>query len=209
MNEVLPLWLDEDVFVIGGGESLKGFAWDRLKDKNTVGANDAFRLGPEVCKVCIFGDASWWQAVKFPLQAYGTAGGRVYSISSTTQHWKIPYVHQLTRTSKGLQEGTHLAWNLSTGAAAINLALNLGAARVFLLGYDMGGGHWHDYTYRPYITTEKSFIEFAKGFKVLALAAKAKYPNVPIYNVGDGTSRLKEFFPISFAEMWELTDGTG
>lgn len=219
-ESIKPVWDGTDIFVLGGGPSLIGFPFHLLAEKNTIGANDSFRLGPSICKVCIFGDKSWWQTVKFDLEEYGKSGGIVYSICPGTESLRIPYVSQLIRAPHGLESDTHLSWNFSTGAAAVNLALNMGAKRVFLLGFDMTGkdksrkgdykiSHWHEYRYRPYTITDASFTTFLRGFKSLAQAAKQKFPNVEILNVGDGTSKLEEFRKITFDEMWELVNGTG
>ena len=51
-------------------------------------------------------------------------------------------------TPWGIQRHPHLlAWNLSSGGAAINLAVHFGVKRIILLGYDMrkidGRCNWH------------------------------------------------------------------
>ena len=44
-------WKDEDVFIIGGGDSLRTFNFDVLKDELTIGCNTAFSLGSDICKI--------------------------------------------------------------------------------------------------------------------------------------------------------------
>ena len=44
LHEVLPdkAWEGKPCFIIGGGPSLEGFDWNRLKGKRTIGINRAF-----------------------------------------------------------------------------------------------------------------------------------------------------------------------
>src|SRR3990172_1959860 len=51
-----PIWQGQDAFIIGGGPSLRDFNWELLREENTIGCNNAFRLGLEICKVCVFVD---------------------------------------------------------------------------------------------------------------------------------------------------------
>ena len=54
-----PIWKDQEAFIIGGGPSLRDFDWSLLRDKNTIGCNNAFRLGPDICKICLFVDCGF------------------------------------------------------------------------------------------------------------------------------------------------------
>jgi len=197
-------WLGQDAFVIGGGSSLQGFAWDKLRGKNTIGCNDAFRLGPEVVKFCLIGDASWFQRNKWDLAKFT---GRVVSCAPTLLNIHLGWLLQMERLRDGLQTGSTLGWNYSTGAAAINLAVTLGATRVFLLGFDLnrnlaGQSHWHGH--RKQQTADVSFIRFQKGFARLAVALKAGRPDVRVLNVTDGGSALTVFPTQTFAELDEV-----
>jgi hypothetical protein len=198
-------WKGQDAFVIGGGSSLKDFLWDKLKGKNTVGCNDAFRLGAEVVRVCIFGDASWFHRTKWELEKFR---GRVISCAPSLIHLHLPWLYQMSRVRDGLQQsGSVLAWNYSTGAAAINLVVMLGAVRIFLLGFDMkrgedGKSHWHPH--RVTQTEEVAFSRFQKGFKCLASSLASLRADVQVFNVTDGTSKLTVFPAKSFAELDEV-----
>ncbi len=137
-------WTGKDVYVIGGGTSLKGFNWNLLKGKLTIGCNAAFFLGQEVCNICIFGDAKFFQKYKRDLSSYK---GVVVTNCSQLQKNSTPWLWTMPRQAVGLHKDA-LGWNANTGASAINLALILGAKRVFLLGFDMklsvnGKNNWH------------------------------------------------------------------
>jgi hypothetical protein len=204
----MPLWVPieewkgQDAFIVGGGSSLADFLWDKLKGKNTIGCNDAFRLGAEVIRVCLFGDASWFHRTKWELQKFR---GRVVSCAPSLIHLNLPWVYIMSRVRDGLQESGKglLAWNYSTGAAAINLAVLLGASRIFLLGFDMGRNegksHWHSHRHKP--TEDVSFARFQKGFKCLAASLASLRPDVQVLNVTDGTSKLLVFPAISFGQL--------
>ena len=51
-------WYNQDAYIIGGGSSLKDFNWKLLEKLNTIGCNDAYKLGSEVCKICMFAELS-------------------------------------------------------------------------------------------------------------------------------------------------------
>lgn len=54
------IWDGLECFIIGGGRSLKeGFDFDKLIGEKTIGCNDAYKLGPKICNICIFGDKKW------------------------------------------------------------------------------------------------------------------------------------------------------
>ncbi len=55
-------WDGEDAFIIGGGGSLKSFDWNLLKLENTIGCNNAFQHGVDICKICVFGDVNWFKS---------------------------------------------------------------------------------------------------------------------------------------------------
>lgn len=138
-----------DVYVIGGGSSLRNFDFDFLRNQKAIGCNGAFRLGPVVADVCIFGDSGFFDHFEHELKGYYKAGGTVVTLQPRICQTAGEWVRKMKRQTKGLGHGDTLAWNGNTGAAAINLALIMGAARVLLLGFDMaldseGRPNWHD-----------------------------------------------------------------
>lgn len=199
MNPVLwtptPEWEGQDAFLIGGGPSLAHFDFALLKGRNVIGCNDAFFLGPEIVSICCFGDVSWWQKQKQKLAKFPN---RLVTNAPSVLPYNLPNLLKTRRVYNGLHKGSTLGWNYSTGALAINLAINLGAKRIFLLGYDLANigkdHHWHQHNQKP--VREPSFQRFIGGFKRLAQDVPA---NVQILNVSNGTTRLQVWPVITFA----------
>ena len=122
------------------------------------------------------------------------------SIAPSLEKAKIPWLHSVGRAKIGLHSGALLGWNYSTGAAAVNLAISLGATRIFLLGFDMtrrqdGRTHWHAYNNKPVL--DYSYRRFLQGFSAIHREL-IKFPTVRIFNVTDGTSVLPYFSRMSF-----------
>ena len=190
-------WAQQDAVIIGGGSSLAKFDFQSLRGRNTIGCNDAFRLGPEIVKVCLFGDASWFHRNKWDLEQFT---GRVATLAPSLYSIKIPWLLTLTRSRDGLHTDGTIGWNHSTGAAAVNLALSMGAVRIFLLGFDMcrrpdGRTHWHNHNPKP--VQDESYRKFLKGFKQVEHGL-GKFPGARIFNVTDGSSQLPYFAKMGF-----------
>lgn len=147
-------WRRHDVFIIGGGPSLVNFDWSRLTGRLTVGCNSAYLLGARICKVCVFGDGSlsnrtsFWNCNKDRLAAYAAQGGVVFTNHPALFCDETPWLWTVRRQARGLSTTDRLGWNHNTGSTAINLALLLGARRLYLLGFDMrpnnSRNNWHD-----------------------------------------------------------------
>lgn len=131
------------VVCLGGGPSLHAEDIDACRHRATVIAvNDAWRLAPWAAAL-IASDAAWWA------HHQGVPGfsGLKYCVEPSAARW--PGVQVLRNTGDdGLErDPTGLRTGRNTGAAAVNLAVHFGAARVLLLGYDMEAAdeahsHW-------------------------------------------------------------------
>lgn len=195
------IWKNQDVFIIGGGHSLEHFDWKLLENENTIGCNDAFKHGKEICKVCIFGDIKWFASFERDLSRYK---GTVFTNCLQLQKTKLPWLWTMPRKGSGLYEDA-LGWNGNTGAEAINLALLLGAKRVYLLGFDMhlskdGKSNWHHNRLNK--PDKDVYTKFLKGFKKLVIDLGKKFPGVQIINVTDD-SDLNLFSKIGVDEFWK------
>lgn len=145
-------WAGQPCFIIGGGPSLVGFDFNRLRGKGRVIAiNRAFEFIPWA-DVLFFMDwkfyklchdtpnrlALWqdFQGLRVFCNLMGRKLEDCYNIRSLGRHgmsWSI---------SKGIYHGNN------SGHGALVMALALGCRPIYLLGYDMnrdpkGRGHFH------------------------------------------------------------------
>ena len=196
-----PVWEGEDVFIIGGGSSLRNFDWSLLKTELTIGCNDAYRLGADICTVCLFGDIKWYREHHDQLSVWeGTAFSCVPHLLDKSPNW----LWTLCRRKSGLHTDA-VGWNDNTGASAINLALLMGAYRVFLLGFDMKEGpaddpNWHDERVEKHIKGLYA-SKFLKHFPRIKADLHSKFPGREIHNINDD-SALQEFPIIGVDEFW-------
>ncbi len=194
-------WQDQDVFIIGGGHSLEPFDFNLLKPELTIGCNTAYQYGIEICKICFFGDSKWWKEHKERLEQFK---GAVFTNVPQLQKDTTPWLWIMGREQRGLSH-TALGWNNNTGAGAVNLALLLGAKKVFLLGFDMhlsknGKPNWHNQLLdKP---NKNVYLKFIKGFGRLAKDLPEKFPGSEIFNVTDDSS-LNLFPKIGVKKFWD------
>lgn len=170
-----------DVYIIGGGPSLAGFDWERLRGKNTIGCNAAFLLGPELCDVCIFGDTKFFNRFRSRLRAFPNPKVGCHPALRVF----AGEIQWMPRSPNGLHKDS-LGWGTNTGCSAINLALIMGAKRVLLLGFDASGTfhqqNWHDEYCKNGFTTEK-YLEFIGGHRAIAQALPIVFPGCEIVNL--------------------------
>lgn len=194
-------WEGEDVFIIGGGNSLKGFDWGLLENECTIGCNSAFTLGEKVCKICVFGDAKWFRKYQSELQSYK---GVLFTNSSQLRNTRLNWLWTMPRKGKGLGTSA-LGWNKNTGALAINLALVLGAQQIFLLGFDMhlskeGKSNWHNRLMgRP---DKRVYEKFIEGFTRVSIDLKKVFPGREVINITDN-SDLDIFPKVNCEQFWK------
>lgn len=175
-------WAGQDAFIIGGGPSLREFDWRRLIPFLTVGCNDAYQLGPSVCTICMFSDLNWYQQhLKRGIKEFPNP---VITNQSSLHESEIENVLTMERSSNGPSR-TALGWGGNTGYSAINLALILGARRVFLLGFDMKRvkrkTNWHDQNVG--VPNDASYHRFIQGFEQSVELFAKVFPEREIINI--------------------------
>lgn len=137
------IWPGDTVFILGGGPSLTQDDVLAIHGRGRVIAvNDAYRVAPwaDVLYAC---DAKWWKWH----DGVPTFGGLKFALEAGARVW--PGVEVLRNTGyAGLESARDgLRNGRNSGYQAINLAVHLGAARIILLGFDMGPApdgrtHW-------------------------------------------------------------------
>lgn len=206
-----PIWCGADAYVVGGGLSLRTFDWEQLRGKHVVGCNSA-ALVPEsaaLCEANVFGDFGWWEnlgkeggrvkgdegqeIVVPPLSSFGGLAvaccPRLLERRDPVPSWLL--LMRRSNESGLATGGDALAWNGNTGSLAINLALLLGARRVFLLGFDFKAPkdrpNWHTVRYQG---SDPSIYKdiFAPQMKSIARDLPLKFPGAEIVNVTDDSA---------------------
>ena len=207
--KVPKIWADKTVYIVGGGPSVVGLDMclkprdgryglnAYLHDKHVVGVNDAIRLGNFV-DVLFFGDTRWYWARKEEVQRFkglkitcnrGTKWGKGHESVV-----KEPDIKTLAiSNSFGLASRSDgVAWNRSSGGAAISVAVHLGAKRIVLLGYDMDdnnrGGDGLLIKHTPGMINEfkPNVYKFQQG-AMARIQKAAKQRGVEILNASPGT----------------------
>jgi len=196
-----PIWKGEDAFIIGGGTSLREFDWDLLRDENTIGCNSAFRLGVEICKICVFVDRKWlFDAPNHPRKGYhdelAKFPGLVITNDTQLKGRPEPWINWMQRRPRGLHHDS-LGYNANCGATAINVALLLGATTIYLLGIDMHlddnkKPNWHNYVIDK--ASKDVYARMLAAFGHVSKDLALKFPDCKVLNINkDSALRL---FPI-------------
>jgi len=142
-------WTGQRCFIIGGGESLKGFDFNLLKGERVIAINRAFEY-------CDFADIWYAMDVRFYNDIRNgifdtVLGGSVYAKWKAFQgikaflcpinHYKfydkVYFIRRFPQEEvvKNLADGIYGGSN--SGFGALMLAIALGANPIYLLGYDM------------------------------------------------------------------------
>ena len=167
--KVPRIWEGGDVWILGGGPSVtKQFGipeevvqsvmngtsspsvyssyMEQIYDKHVIGINVAYLIG-EWIDMVFFGDNKFFLNHKERLAVW--PGLKVSCYAGIDKYDWVKYLPRDARKRQGISsDPTTVAWNCNSGAAAISVAVNAGAKRIFLLGFDMNLGdtgkqHWH------------------------------------------------------------------
>lgn len=195
---VKPIWKGEDCFIIGGGPSLNGIDLDRLLEgQNVLGINDGYKF--ECCTVCFFGDTVWHG---HHVKALAKWGKPIWTIAGVID----PNVKFLEQLNSGLRDDPReVAWNSNSGFAGLNLALHLGAKRIFLLGFDMDFGKRGESNWHPNIraVNKNSYNCFLRHERDVQRDHNRLFPDRQIFNVTTPgyDSRLRIFPKVKLNQL--------
>ncbi|MFA7217792.1 MAG: ATP-grasp fold amidoligase family protein [Dehalococcoidales bacterium] len=236
MNWAVPkIWSGGDVWIIGGGASItKEFEipdevvldvlngkqpmsayspyMKFLHDKHVIAVNAAFMIG-EWMDMVFFGDSKFF--LKFKNQLYTHPKLKVSCAPASQQCPWVKYLSRDKRKPRGLTENREtVSWNYNSGGAAMTVAANAGAKRIFLLGFDMklndrGDQHFHS-VYKSKRTAANpakrknlKFFQHLKSFPEIAQDAKRR--GIEVYNVCPDSAIL-EFPRITLKQAIELSN---
>jgi hypothetical protein len=133
-KNVNGLLKDEEVFILGSGSSLEGFDFNRLDGENVIAINHSIEFYPQAFAL-IFGDSVFKNKTNFDLAGYK---GMIFTsdqkdVDVIADNW---YYYSVRRHEPVINPKLGLYHPTSTGIAAINLAIQMRAHKIYLLGYD-------------------------------------------------------------------------
>lgn len=163
-------------FIVGGGPSLIGFDFRLLDNKKVIAVNKSFLELPNA-EVLYFSDARFYHWMReFHNKEFSEFKGRkitaalkkYFPTSNDLEFYKF------TGTAGIDMRHGCLRSNNNSGAAALNLAAQLGAKEIVLLGFDMkfdgNKSHYHDGY--PIKNRERLFDNMLKYFDSMAEALR-------------------------------------
>lgn len=168
-------WHGQTVVCLASGPSLTPADCEQVHRAGhiTLATNDTWRLAPWA-RILYATDPGWWQQHNHEL-THTRAQRWTNSISAAKE--------------MGLNLHVSRGGYGNSGALAALLAMDMGASRVILLGYDCSleaGTHWHGDHVRTGNPTSHSIRDWAAQFEALSEEAKAR--SVAITNCSRATS---------------------
>jgi len=224
------IWEGQECWIIGGGPSIheqfnvpKKVSNDIQSNKlplsdlskylepihnfNIIGVNSAFHIGNWI-DILFFGDRSWYDKHKQNIIEFN---GLKYTCCSKLRNKKeqrlagFNHIEKDRGHSSGISpDPNKISWNTNSGGAAIDLAIKVGAIKIFLLGFDMQPNkdnvtHWHGKHYElirkdgtpkktPFKAHLKRFLAIAKdaeklGVEIINCNPKSKITSFKTANV--------------------------
>lgn len=142
---VPEIWHGGTCYILGGGPGLARVPLERLHDLRVIAVNNAYTLGDWI-DVMFYGDCRWFRWHSKTLLDF--PGLKVTACDSHKDKPGIRAVKRLSSPPGIARAKNRLAWNLSSGACAINLAVHFGVKKIVLFGFDMrkvdDKNNWHE-----------------------------------------------------------------
>jgi hypothetical protein len=181
LPSVPRLWPGGTVACLATGPSLTREDCDALRGHvdGVIAVNDAHRLAPWA-DVLYSSDRVWWPFYKGVPDFQGLRYGIGATVGSSRAFTHLPSIAVLEHTGvEGLEDApTGLRSGLNSGYAAINLAVHGGAARILLLGYNVGlvGSRSHFFGAHPRGLTSNPnlYPDFRRCFATLVAPLAAR-----------------------------------
>jgi hypothetical protein len=188
IQEVFDIFCGQDVYIIGGGNSLKGFDFSRLKDKKVIATNAAYRYVDNKDAILFWMDESWADEQGSDLENHPS---KFRFTSSTLARRSVLEDSEAFHGARYLYHSGEMGYDPNvdnvkgnnSGTQAVNFAINLQPRKIILLGFDMGASgtpthfHKHHRNPTPISVYPELFIP-----SINALAKESEYRKVPIIN---------------------------
>jgi len=185
LYDILPdgAWKGQRCFIIGGGESLKGFDFSKLKNELVIGVNRAYEIMDCTINYAMDNNLYHWitkgtlgQEAK---ERFGDFKGIPVWVDSAGYDYPqgIFILNKLGKQKNNFKMRDGIKSGTNAGFGALNLAVCLGANPIYLLGFDMEGRGgkqvwWHDGY--PENQIESIYKTFILDFKDIAPKLKKR-----------------------------------
>lgn len=142
-----PDWTGRTAAVVASGPSASDAPLHLLADVPTICINESWRLLPTADAVYA-SDGGWWNERK-GLPEFG--GLKITQDAGAAARYGLHHVALGPRgratSCRFYREPGPIGWGRNSGFQAVNLAIQFGATRIVLIGFDMrsveGRRHWH------------------------------------------------------------------
>jgi len=125
-----------DCFILASGGSVRNYDLTLLKDKFVIAINHSSVRYPE-CDALMFSDAEYWRMRKDFILGYE---GMIFC-GKKAEWWNDNRsnvcIFEYNNITPQLKIADGVFYSGLTGIAAVNLAIIMGAGRIFMLGYDL------------------------------------------------------------------------
>jgi len=189
-------WAGQRCFLIGGGPSLRGFKFDRLKGEKIIAINRAFEFCMHATILFSMDSRFYDWVIRDHIPAsmarrrfYQFQGYKVFLDTGNYPFENVYYLKWSGRRegfTKSMTAG--LCSGINSGYAALNLAYCLRANPIYLLGFDMQydhlGSHFH--TGYPTRDHEHRLKVFADYFNQIAPVLKEQ--GFKVYNLSPNSA---------------------
>jgi len=201
--------MEREVYIVGGGQSLKGYNFNHLKDKDTIAVNVSALDVPNPT-YCITADSSIFRKVQ---EGYFKDVNTTWVLVTNPEHCSMKFrdgkfVHKngfvynlfcmnIVIRNAGI-EGIGFTFSdfrtgYNSGFCALQLAVLLGYDKIHLLGFDLIGMHYHKHYSSKQRIAVKTFEKFYQNF-VLALGILKTKTNIKVIS-HSAVSRLNAIIP--------------
>lgn len=204
IEKVFPDWSGETVLIVATGPSVANTPFERAKGKvKTIVVKDAWKLCPwaEILYAC---DHHWWYTHKGVPKFEGL---RLAYEERTVEEWAglaFLKVNILRRHENLIFEKIgHIAWGGNSGFHAFNLAVQFGASKIILAGFDMrvdkGRHFFGNHSYASERPSKANVDAWAKIMDRQAMVLKER--NVEVINCSL-ESAIQSYPKIAFEELF-------
>ena len=199
MSPEYPDWRGETAFILGGGESLKGFDPVALRGHKVIAVNEAGLT------LCPWADVLFWADIRWVGWNLHRMGLHTGPYRYTCQNYMLDRIPgaQLLRFAPTVRDDPYSAFSfrpdtvagLDSGGRCINLAFHTGARRVVLLGFDMHDyrlgewqrGSWHGAHKEPPLAAQRT-NRFVPAHEIMADFVHENCPEFGVLNATPGSA---------------------